>query len=75
MTSTNIPPPPRSKTLKVFAESHNMDAATVRGLILSGDLIAKKVGRLTIITEEDERAWLSSLPLAVPNPKPRNRSA
>jgi hypothetical protein len=63
------PNPPRSKRLRQFADAHGLDDATVRKLILSGDLVARKVGRITIITEDDERAWLASLPLAVPQPR------
>jgi predicted HicB family RNase H-like nuclease len=64
---------PRSKRLRQFADSHGLDDATVRKLILAGDLVARRVGRITIITEDDERAWLASLPLAVPNPRPRKK--
>lgn len=77
-TTATIPPRPRSKTLKEFSDSHRLDAATARGLILSGALIAKKVGRLTIITEDDERAWLASLPSVLdddPPKKPRAKAA
>ena len=63
------PSTPRSKHITRFAEDHGLDAKTVRDLIVTGELIARKVGRYTIITEDDERAWLASLPLAVPNPR------
>jgi hypothetical protein len=74
MNPATQPSPPRSKTLKEFAASHGLDAATARDQILTGKLIAHKVGRITIITEEAERTWLASLPLAVPNPKAKAKA-
>lgn len=68
-TPTADTPRPRSKRLQQFAHDHGLDNATVRRLIVTGALVARKVGRITIITEEDERAWLASLPLAVPQPR------
>lgn len=72
MSTEQVPAPPRSKRLTQFAEAHGLDAKTVRDLIVTGALVARKVGRYTIITEDDERAWLASLPLAVPNPRKRS---
>ncbi|GMV28567.1 MAG: hypothetical protein AMXMBFR59_06920 [Rhodanobacteraceae bacterium] len=69
MSTESNTPAPRSKRLAQFGEAHGLDAKTVRDLIVTGELIARKVGRYTIITEDDERAWLASLPLAVPNPR------
>lgn len=74
MSKTGTIETPRSKGLKKFAADHDLDNQTVRDLIISGQLIAKKAGRVTIITDEDERAWLASLPLAVPNPKPKAKA-
>lgn len=65
---TPPPPRPRSKRLQQFALDHGLDHATVRRLIVTGALVARRVGRITIICEDDERAWLASLPLAVPQP-------
>lgn len=74
MSTQTTTPPPRSKTLREFADAHRLTDKTVRDLITTGQLIARKVGRYVIIPEDDERAWLASLPPVVENPKPKAKA-
>jgi len=48
---------------KAFGKKHNVSRTTIYNEIKSGRLKAKKLGGRTIITAEDERAWLDSLPV------------
>jgi excisionase family DNA binding protein len=43
---------------------NGLGRTTVFAEIKAGRLRAKKVGKRTIITDEDEKAWLESLPEA-----------
>ena len=52
----------RSCSPKEFRERHNISNTTLYDQIKKGRLVALKVGRRTIITEEAERNWLASLP-------------
>ena len=48
---------------------NNLGVTTVRGEIKAGYLVVRKVGRRTIITAEDTKAWQEGLPK-----KPRVRA-
>ena len=74
MSTPIVPHPPRSKTLREFAEAHRLNDKVVRDLITNGQLVARTVGRQVIIIEDDERAWLSSLP-SVLDDQPRKARA
>ena len=52
----------RSYSLDEFARLNDIALTTVRGEIRSGRLIARKIGRRTIITAEDAKAWQEQLP-------------
>jgi Helix-turn-helix domain len=56
----------RSYSLDEFARLNDIALTTVRGEIRSGRLIARKIGRRTIIAAEDANAWLERLPKVQP---------
>jgi excisionase family DNA binding protein len=51
-----------ASSISTFCERHDIGRSTVYEEIKKGRLRAVKVGRRTLITDEDERAWLASLP-------------
>jgi len=53
-------------SLDEFARLNDIALTTVRGEIKSGRLAARKVGRRTIITAEDAKAWQERLPKVQP---------
>lgn len=71
MSTSIVPRPPLSKTLREFAEAHRLTDKVVRDQITNGHLVARKVGREVIIIEADERAWLASLPSVLDDQPPR----
>jgi hypothetical protein len=56
----------RSYSLGEFARQNDIGLTTVRGEIKAGRLAARKVGRRTIITAEDAKAWQQQLPKVQP---------
>ena len=52
----------KSYSLNEFARQNATGLTTVRGEINAGRLAARKVGRRTIITAEDAKAWQERLP-------------
>ncbi len=56
----------RSYSLDEFARLNDIALTTVRGEIRSGRLIARKIGRRTIIAAEDAKAWRKRLPKVKP---------
>ena len=52
----------KSYSLDEFARQNDIGLTTVRGEIKAGRLAARKVGRRTIITAEDAKAWQEQLP-------------
>ena len=62
MVSPSVTPLPRSRGVPDFARAHGLSVPTVYRLIERGELIARKVGRRTLITADDEARWLASLP-------------
>ena len=56
----------RSYSLSEFARQNDIGLTTVRGEIKAGRLAARKVGRRTIITAEDAKAWQEGLPKVQP---------
>ena len=52
----------KSYSLNEFARLNDIAFTTVRGEIKSGRLVARKIGRRTIITSEDAKAWQERLP-------------
>ena len=53
--------PRRSSSLRNFAERHDISLRLTYDEIKSGRLKIRKVGRRSIVTDEDEEAWLASL--------------
>jgi hypothetical protein len=51
-----------SRSVKEFGVAYGFSKPTIYRLIARGLLVARKVGRRTIITGEDEASWLASLP-------------
>jgi excisionase family DNA binding protein len=47
-----------------IAQRNGLGRTTVFAEIKARRLIARKVGKRTVITRDDERAWLESLPTA-----------
>lgn len=45
-------------------EAADVGRTSIYEAIRSGDLIARKLGRRTVILDDDLRAWLASLPAA-----------
>ena len=56
----------QSYSLNEFARQNAIGLTTVRGEIKTGRLAARKVGRRTIITAEDAKAWQKQLPKVQP---------
>jgi hypothetical protein len=56
----------KSYSLNEFARQNAIGLTTVRGEIKAGRLAARKVGRRTIITAEDAKAWQERLPKVQP---------
>jgi hypothetical protein len=56
----------RSYSLSEFALQNDIGVTTVRGEIKAGRLVARKIGRRTIIAAEDARAWQEQLPKVQP---------
>jgi hypothetical protein len=52
----------KSYSLDEFARLNDISLTTVRGEIKSGRLVARKIGRRTIITPEDANDWRNRLP-------------
>ncbi len=57
----------RSFRVEEIAERNTISRAQAFIEIKEGRLNARKVGHRTIVTEEDEAAWLDSLPQARPS--------
>jgi hypothetical protein len=56
----------KSYSLDEFARQNDIGLTTVRGEIRSGRLVARKIGRRTIITPEDANDWRNRLPKVQP---------
>jgi hypothetical protein len=56
----------KSYSLDEFARQNDIGLTTVRGEIKAGRLVARKVGRRTIITPEDANDWRNRLPKVQP---------
>ena len=56
----------KSYSLDEFARQNDIGLSTVRGEIRAGRLIARKIGRRTIIAAEDAKAWQERLPRLQP---------
>jgi hypothetical protein len=54
--------PPTSVSINEFARRHSISPRTVYSEITAGKLVARKCRGRTLITADDERAWLASLP-------------
>jgi hypothetical protein len=55
-----------SYSLNEFARQNAIGLTTVRGEIKGERLVARKVGRRTIIAAEDAKAWQEQLPKVQP---------
>jgi hypothetical protein len=53
-------------SLEDFAKHHRIGLSTVYGEIRSGRLLARKIGRRTVIASADARAWTDQLPRVRP---------
>lgn len=60
-----------SKSVSRFARDHDICEQSVYNAINAGLLKARKLGRRTLITAEDEKAFIDNLPTI----KPRVRAA
>ena len=60
---TTLAAPPLAHSVEEAATRANCGRTTVYAAIKSGALKARKIGRRTIILEEDLRRWLVSLPM------------
>jgi hypothetical protein len=49
-----------------FAKRHNLSPAFIYGEINAGRLRARKARAATLITDEDEAAWLKNMPFIEP---------
>ena len=56
----------RSSSLQDFCSRHNICRRTAYKEIAAGRLKIRKVGRRSIVTDEDEVAWLQALPVHEP---------
>lgn len=56
--------PRRSFSVDEIAERNGISRTKTFGEIAAGRLTARKVGRRTIVTADDEMAWLNGLPRA-----------
>ena len=56
----------KSYSLNDFARQNAIGLTTVPGEINAGRLAARKIGRRTIITAEDAKAWQERLPKVQP---------
>jgi hypothetical protein len=56
----------QSYSLSEFACRNDIGVTTVRREIRAGRLVARKVGRRTIIAAEDAKAWQEQLPKVQP---------
>jgi hypothetical protein len=54
--------PRRSSRPAELAKRHSLSLAFLYKEITAGRLRAKKAGAATIITDDDERAWLDAMP-------------
>lgn len=59
-TKETAPPQPHPRSIAAFAERWGISRATVYNMIARGELETTKLGRRTIITEEQERACLEA---------------
>jgi excisionase family DNA binding protein len=55
---------PAAHTISEAAREAKIGRTLLYAFIRSGDLRARKIGRRTIITDDDLRTWLASLPVA-----------
>lgn len=62
MNTTAQSAPKWSFRVEEFAARHSLSRAKVYLELKEGRLRGRKVGAATIITVDDERAWLASLP-------------
>jgi excisionase family DNA binding protein len=53
---------PRAMTIIAFGRRYGIGRTTIYEEIKSGRLRAKKIGRRTVITEDDAEEWLRRLP-------------
>jgi hypothetical protein len=60
-----------------FADRHSLSTSQIYEEVREGRLNARKVGAATIITEEDETAWLKALPpfASHRSPSPKRKPA
>jgi len=56
----------KSYSLDEFARQNDIGLTTVRSEIRAGRLVARKIGRRTIIAAEDAKAWRERLPQLQP---------
>jgi hypothetical protein len=57
----------RAMSIAVFCQRYDTGRTTAYQEIKSGQLRARKIGRRTVITEDDAEDWLRRLPLVGPS--------
>jgi excisionase family DNA binding protein len=60
--SENLDTPPIAYSIEQAAKLINCGRTSIYAFIKSRDLQARKIGRRTIILDDDLRRWLASLP-------------
>lgn len=53
---------PKANTIKDVCAASRAGKTTVYAAIRRGDLVARKLGKKTLILEEDLRRWIEQLP-------------
>lgn len=56
-------PSKRASTVEEFAQRYGLCKQTIYNQARAGRLKIRKVGKRSVITAEDEKAWLESLPV------------
>ena len=73
MSSLRQPPPsgPKSFSIEALSSLTGLGRTTLYAEIKSGRLIARKVGRRTIVLAQDAESWMAGLPQLTTRASPR----
>jgi excisionase family DNA binding protein len=61
--ATTLPAPPLAHSIENAATLANCGRTSIYAVIKNRELQARKIGRRTIILDQDLRDWLASLPM------------